>query len=195
MGKKTMRDAKIRIYDGAGTPLYLELDLDRGDFAGPLGTPRNEEILVLDRGSMTANAHYIKGADDKIMEAVPVTFGVFVRDETQWVNLKNLLRAGSNGGSTQVNSHTLATTKQDTQRNGANNNPAFADTNKLTFNVEYLVTMSGTDWGMKYSEVFFPLESEQLSEAEDGIPLAISGQCYGTITDITAFTAGTDMEV
>ena len=48
MGKKTQREAKLRLYDGTGTPYYLELDLDAGDLSGPLGQPLNEEILVLD---------------------------------------------------------------------------------------------------------------------------------------------------
>lgn len=194
MAKKTMKNAKIRLYDGTGTPYYLELDLDVGDFSGPIGQPRNEEVLVLDRGNMNANAHYINQADDKLMEAVPVTFGVLIRDDQQTINILDWLTAGQDGGSTQVNSNTLTTTKQDTQRDGSNNNPAFADSSKMTFNVEYLIETGGTDLGRKYAEVFFPLEQQQLSEAEDGITLTLNGMCYGTITKITEFTSGNDVE-
>ena len=35
----TLRDGKIRLYDGTGTPFYLELDLDMGDFNAPIGVP------------------------------------------------------------------------------------------------------------------------------------------------------------
>lgn len=194
MGKKTLRDAKLRLYDGTGTPYYLELDFDLGDFNGPIGAPTPEEILQLNRGKMDSLAHYIKGPDDALMAAVPVTFSVFVRDESQTVNLRNWLRAGQDGGTTQVNSNTITTTKEDTQRDGSNNNPAFADSNKLTSNVEYLITLSGTDLGLKYAEVFFPLDQQNLSEAEDGITISLNGMCYGTITDITSFTSGTDVE-
>lgn len=194
MSKLTMRKGKIRLYDSTATPWHLEMDLDVGDFSGPIGIPRQEEILVLNRGVMDSWGHYIKGADDKLMEPVQCSFSVLIRDDQQTINILNWLQAGQDGGATQVNSHTLATTKADTQRNGANANPAFADTNKLCFNVEYLMETGGSDLGFKFAEVFFPLDQQTLSEAEDGITLALSGQCYGTITRITAFTAGTDVE-
>lgn len=194
MAKLTMRKGKIRLYDSTATPWYLEMDLDVGDFSGPIGSPRTEEILVLNRGSMDANAHYIEGPDDKLMEPVTISFSVMVRDDTQTINILNWLKAGQDAAATQVNSHTLATTKADTQRDGATANPAFADTNKICSNVEYLMETGATDLGFKFAEVFFPLDQVQISEAEDGITLALQGQCYGTITRITAFTSGTDVE-
>lgn len=194
MSKLTNRKGKIRLYDSTATPWYIQLELDSGDLSGPIGTPRNEEILVLNRGTMDAYGHYIKGPDDKIMEPVGLTFSVLVRDDTQTTNLLNWLKAGQDGGATQVNAHTLTTTKADYQRNGANNNPAFADTNKLAFDVLYLMETGATDLGFKYGEVFFPLDQVQIAEAEDGITLTLNGQVYGTITRITAFTAGTNVE-
>jgi hypothetical protein len=194
MSKLTMRKGKIRLYDSTATPWYLQMDLDVGDFSGPLGIPRQEEILVLNRGTMDSKAHYVKGPDDKLMEPVNVTFSVMIRDDQQTINILNWLKAGGDGGATQVNAHTLATTKADTQRDGATANPAFADTNKLCFNVEYLMETGGTDLGFKYAECYFPLDQQPLAEAEDGITLSLNGTCYGTITRITAFTAGTNVE-
>ena len=66
MSKFTNRKGKLRLYDGTGTPFYLELDFDVGDFSGPLGIPKTEEILVLNRGQSDADAHYIEGSDEKI---------------------------------------------------------------------------------------------------------------------------------
>jgi len=194
MGIKTLRDAKLRLYDGTGTPYYLELDLDIGDFSAPLGQPRQEEILILDRGVMSADAHFIKGSDDPLMAPIPLSFSAFVRDGNQTIYLLDWLKAGQDGGTTTVNSNTLTTTKEDTQRDGSNNNPAFADTNKLTSNVEYLIETGGTDLGLKYAEVFFPLDQQNISEAEDGIRAMLNGLIYGTITRITSFTAGTSVE-
>ncbi len=194
MSKLTMRKGKIRIYDSTATPWYLEFDLDVGDYSGPMGIPRQEEILVLNRGVMDAHGHYIKGADDKLMEPVNVSFSVLIRDDVQTIYILDWLKAGQDAGATQVHAHTLATTKGDTQRDGANANPAFADSNKLCFNIEYLMETGGTDLGFRYAEVFFPLDQQSLSEAEDGITLALTGTCYGTISRITAFTAGTDVE-
>ena len=194
MAKKTMKNAKLRLYDGTATPFYLEVDLDVGDYSGPLGQPRTEEQLVLDRGNMNANAHYIEGPDDKLMESVPVSFSVLIRDDQQTINILNWLAGMWDGGTTQVNVHTLVTTKEDTQRDGATNNPAFADSNKLTSNIEYLIETGATDLGLKYAEVLLPLDQQQVGESAEGITLKLSGMCYGTVTRITSFTAGTDVE-
>jgi len=194
MAKKTMKNAKLRLYDGTATPFYLEVDLDVGDYSGPLGQPRTEEQLVLDRGNMNANAHYIEGPDDKLMEPVPVSFSVLIRDDQQTINILDWLAGMWDGGTTQVNVHTLATTKQDTKRDGTNFNPAFADSNKLTCNIEYLIETGATDLGLKYAEVLLPLDQQPIGESAEGITLKLSGMCYGTVTRITGFTAGTDVE-
>jgi len=194
MSIKTLQNAKIRFYDSTATPLYLEVDLDPGDFTGPLGAPLTEEILELDRGNMNANALYREGDDAKLMEPVPISFTIRLTDSSQTLNIRNWLRAMNDALATQVNSNTLETTETDTQRNGANANPAFADANKSTCAIEYLITMSGTDMGLRYDGVWLPINEQKLSEGADAITIAISGMCYGTITDITGFTAGTDVE-
>ena len=191
MAKMTNKDAKIRLYDGAATPYYLELDLDAGDFSGPIGTPLVEERLVLDRGNANANMHYIEGSDDAIMAPVNVSFTCVITNATHTTNLLNWLKAMNNNAATQVNSHTLSTTAADSQRNGANNNPVPADANKELCNIEY---KPGTGLTFIYKEVFLPISQVQLTEAEDGINLAVTGMCYGTITTGTDFTAGTDVE-
>jgi len=162
--KFTNKKGKIRLYDGAGTPFYLEIDFDLGDFSGPLGQAKTEEILVLDRNKMSADAHYIEGGDDKIMEPFPLTLSAFVVDN-----------------------------KEDTQRDGANNNPAFRDGTKLACNLEYKLDGS-TDIVWHYNEVYFPLDQQSLSEAEDGVTISLNGLCYGTVVRDTAFTSGTSIE-
>jgi len=194
MGVKTKYDGKLRIYDGTGTPYYLEVDLDIGDFSGPIGQPRQEEILILNRGRMDSEAHYIKGPDDALLMPVPISFSVYLRDDNQTIYLLDMLKAGQDGGTTTVNSNTMATTKQDSQRDGSNNNPAFADANKLTYDVLYLIETGASDLGLRYYECFFPLDQNMINEAEDGNPLLLNALCYGTITRITSFPAGTSVE-
>jgi hypothetical protein len=192
--KNTKQNAKIRLYDGAATPYYLELDLDPGDFSGPAGAPLTEEILVLDRGNMTSDAHYIEGTDEKLMEPVSVTFSAIITDAALTVYLLDWLAAMNDNLASTVNGNTLTSTISDSQRDGAVNNPAFADTNKEVCNIEYLITMSGTDLGWMFMEVRFPMDQIQLSEGDDAITVALNGMCYGTITRITSFTAGTSVE-
>ena len=194
MTKLTSRNAKIRLYDGAVTPYYLELDLDKGDFSGPLGVPRQEEQLVLNRGTVDANAHYVKGPDDKLMEPVDISFSAMVRNDQQTINILDWIAAMNDALATQVNSKTLVSTEEDTQRDGATNNPAFADSNKGACNVEYLMETGGTDLGFKYAEVYFAADQVSISESDEEIVISLTGKVYGTITRITSFTAGSDIE-
>jgi len=196
MTLKTLYDAKIRLYDGtATTPLYLEVDLEPGDFNGPLGISRQEEILVLNRGRMDAHAHYRKGPDDKLMEPQAVSFTIRITDSAQTVNIRNWIRAMNDALATQVNSQTLVSTQGKTKRDGTNFNPVFADANKGTCDIEYLIETGAADLGLKYAEVYFPADQVPLAEAEDAITLTLAGLCYGTILDIEAFTTGTDVEI
>lgn len=199
--KFTNKKGKLRWYDGTATPYFLEIDFDAGDFSGLLGQPKTEEILVLDRNNMTADAHYIEGGDDRIMEPVALTFSALVVDKTQCGYLLDWLEQMSNGDSASpvqsagtVNSNTLTSTKEDTQRDGSNNNPAFRDGTKMCSNWEYKLDGS-TDICWHYNEIFCELSEQNLSEGEDGITISLNGLCYGTIPSRdTAFTAGTSIE-
>ena len=191
----TNRSGKIRFYDGtAVTPQFLELDFDAGDFSGPLGIPRPEEMLKINRGSLDADMHYIMGSEEKIMEALELSFSAMLTDLTQSGYIMDWLFALSDGGTTTVNAKTMVTTKEDTQRDGVNNNPPFADAQKMTFNIEILWD-GATDWGLAYSEVYVPLEQASVGEGDDAVTLSITGFIYGTIAKITAFTSGATVEV
>jgi len=194
MSKFTNKKGKIRLYDGTATPFYLELDFDSGDFSGPLGLPKTEEKLVLNRGNSDADAHYIEGSDEPILEPFQISFSAFIADNTQCIYLLDWLEAMSDGGgSPAVNSNTLVTTKGDTNRDGSNASPSFADSTKMTSNVEYKLDGS-TDICWHYNEVYFALSEQSYSESEDGVSINLTGLCYGTIVRDTAFTSGATVE-
>jgi len=183
----TNRQGKLRLYDGTATPYYLEIDFDKGDFSGPLGQPITEEILMLDRGVMDANAHYIEGGDAPVMEPVDVTFSAWIEDTTITTYLLDWLEGNT------VNSNTIATTKADSQRDGSNANPAFKDSSKKTSNIEFQLD-GATNMVFHYNEVFFPLLEQVINEGEDGVSITLKGKWYGTVTRDTAFTSGTAVE-
>ena len=198
--KVTAKQGKLRLVDGSETPIYLEIDFDEGNFSGPMGTPKVEEILVLDRGKVTADFHYIEGSDEKLMGTVQISFSAFIVDKTQCGYLLDWLDECSNGDSASppqatnaINSNTLISTKQDTQRDGSNNNPAFKDGTKLCSNVELKFDMS-TDIVYHYNEVWFPLDEQSISEGEDGTRISLTGYVYGTITRDDANTGDTNIE-
>ncbi len=183
----TNKKGLLRIYDGTGTPYYLQLKFDAGDLTVPLGAPKTEETLYLPRGNMNSDAHYIEGSDEPLMAPVDLSFSCLLDDTSHTGYLKDWLYGRT------VNSNTIVTTQGDTQRNGANNNPVFEDSNKKTFNIEYFLDDSN-DICMKYYEVYFDLAEQSITEAEDGVTLSLSGKVYGTIDDDDgSFTSGTDV--
>ena len=187
MSKFTNRKGKLRFYDGSATAWYLEIDFDLGDFSGPMGIPKTDEILVLDRNQATADMHYIEGGDDKVMAPFAITFSAFVVDKTQCGYLLDWIDVMNGGLSATINSNTIVTTAADTQRDGANNNPVFADATKLLCNLQYKLDGS-TDVTWVYTEVWFPADQQTISEAEDGVTISLNGQCYGTVTRGSAWT-------
>ena len=194
--KFTRRDGAVRWYDGTGTAQYISLDFDRGDLSFPMGQPTPDEILYLHRDKMDANAHYVRGSDETMMAPVPCTLSIDLTDSSNTTNVLNWLIGCNDGGTTKVNLNTVATTQGDTQRDGATANPTFADSNKLTFNIEMLWTSSGTDIHFALNEVFVDMSKVTLAEAEDGVTLSFTGDIYGTIVYQSAgeFAAGDDIE-
>lgn len=190
--KFTNRQGSLRLYDGTGTPFYLTLIFDSGDFSGPIGAPMTEEILVLNRGNMDANAHYIEGSDEALMAPFDISFSAFIEDTTITTDLLDWLKAMTDALATTVSGQTLVSTESDTQRDGAVNNPAFKDANKSLCNIEYFLD-GAVDIVWHYNEVWFPPEQQSISEGDDGVTVSLTGQCYGTVVRDTGFTAGTDV--
>lgn len=188
--KFTNKKGKIRFYDGtAVTPYYLEIPFDAGDLSGPTKRNLPELIPVQDKGAHDANAHYILGPDEAHLEGLDVSFSLLVTDLSKygyaidWINVLN-------ADGTTVNSNTIVTTKEDTQNDGSNNNPAFPDS-RLALNIEFLLDGPSSDLGWQFNEVYIP--PPVVSVGDDAVTLAIAGMVYGTITNITAFSSGADV--
>ncbi len=192
----TSKNGELRIYDGraAPAPWYLSILFTNGDFTGPFGRNSFEEILILDRQNTTDNMHYIEGSDARIMEPLAVSFSARVFDYRPSRFFREML-----AGNTTVNSQSIATTKGSTQNDGANNNPTFQDSTKITYNLEFKLTAGagGNSWEnlvLGYNEVWFDPGEQTLNEGEDAVTFNISGQCYGTVTSATGdFTTGSDL--
>ena len=183
--KFTNRKGKIRLYDGTtgvNGPYYLELKFDLGDFSGPIGVSETEEILVLDRGVMTSDAHYIEGGDDKVMEPNELSFSALLEDTSITENLLDWIEGNT------VNDKTIVDTKGTSIRKNVTN-PIFADANKRCSNLEYKLD-GAADLVWKYLEVHFPIAEQSISESDDGVTIALKGKCYGLISRDTAWTAG-----
>ncbi len=185
--KFTNRDGEIRFYDGSQTPYYLKIVFSGGDLSGPLGAPRPQEVLVLDRQRSDGNSCYVRGSDADLLNPVEVSFSVTVTDYTSFNYLLDWLEGK------QVNSQTMASTKGTTQRDGANDTPAFADAEKKCVNLEYRLDGPSGDLVWKFGEVYFPLSEATMTETDDGVRVALKGLVYGAITRTDQFTAGEDV--
>ncbi len=185
------KDGELRFYDATATSAvptgyYLKILFAGVDLNAPTGIPRVDEVLVLDRSTMDANAHYVEGPDDAMMAPMPLSFSCRITDVTSFDYLMDWLEGGT------VNGKTIVTTKGTTMRDGATANPAFADSGKKALNVEMAFKAAGgtVQVVFHYNETFFRLSECGIKEAADGTMLTLSGQIYGTIVRNAAFTAG-----
>lgn len=172
---------------------YYEVPFAAMDFSGPIGRAKTEEILILNRNKMDAKGHYIEGGDDRIYEAVPVTFSAFLDDTYNRTRLFAALSCANPGADRWTATGT--TTKGNTKNDGTNFNPTFVETAKKTVNIQiiwkgkYLSGSTGrkSTEGMAYYECFAPPMEQMISEAEDAVTLACNLGCFGVIERITAF--------
>ena len=187
--KFTNRDGEIRLYDATATPYYLKIVFSGGDLSAPMGAPRPEEELVLDRQRSDSNACYVRRSDAALLAPLDLSFSVVVTDHATFGYLLDWLEGNT------VNSQTIVSTKGTTQRDGSNTTPGFADSVKKCTNVEYQLDGPSSDVVWKYAEVYFSLSEAVMTETDDGVRVALKGQVYGTITRASSFTTGTDVTV
>lgn len=197
-----LKRGRLRLYDGTGTPFFLEVPF-RGPVTAPLDRGRPAETLVLDRGRATSDAHYVQGPDDPIYAPLPFRCAFrLANTEPNYSKFLTLLRSPTAGSSTKtVGPNTWTTTKGDTtlddsdpEGSGTVTTPGFADPQKFCMNVELLYADpdGSSDRGMRWAEVYFPPEQQELAESEDAVMINMVGEIYGRITTVTAFSAGTE---
>lgn len=86
--KFTGKDGTMRIYERQGG--YMEVSFKNMDFSGPIGRPKLEETLVLDRGQANCLSHYINGSDAVLFDPVPITFSFVVETTSGVHNIPNV---------------------------------------------------------------------------------------------------------
>lgn len=209
----TGKDGELRILErgmsypteGGSTTHYLEILFCEMDFTAATSRPRTEERVLMDRGNMDTNAHYVEGPDNPRYEPIPVSFSCRLNDTVDTRALSDLFSASSPGvvaaGSTvgarvplnnAAGGTTYFVTFDGSTTIDGNNLPAFSDSRKLSFRVEVLWDGT-TDLGYRFEEVHFPSGEQTITESADGLMLSANGQIYGDVTRITAFQSGTSV--
>ena len=171
---------------------YFTISFAQMDFSGPMGRPKVDEILVLDRGKQGAKSHYIESADGKIYVPQEISFSCYIDDVYNKADILTALACGSL--STSRWDAIGVTSKGTTKNDGSNYNPAFTDATKKTVNVHILFDESRAvtktqvkPKGYAYYETYFPLEEQSVAESEDGTVLTCRGAVYGVICPIHGF--------
>ena len=184
------KDGELRLIEFglSGTTYYAEVLFSEMDFTGPISRPRTEETLIMDRGKMDTNAHYIEGNDEPRYAALPFSFSCKIGDTnnaaviSDWVSGVSPIK-GYGSGTTSLHSCKGQTTID------GNTLPNFKNATKQAFYLEVL--WDGTnDYGIHYNEVYFPPGEQSITESADGLALSCNGQIYGDVSRITSFTAG-----
>lgn len=201
------KNGEMRFYDGTGLPTpgtqnYIVLRFSEMNLTVPEGANRPEEIVRMNRGQLDTVTHYIQGLDDPVVEAVPMTtsFRLESGANKELVHEFLGLRFASgqdvtwNAGSGNT---ALVTTKGTSVGRPAGLTgtlvvlPQFTDPKKKCVNVECLWDdLNSSKVGRKLEETYFRPGEQSLNEAPDGVLVNLNGQVYGTISSITAFTAG-----
>lgn len=181
----TFHDGELRLYDGtSGTPFMFKVKFMNADPQIPVGRPRPDQILFLDRGRVSTDMIYHRGPDNVIFEPVQTTFSAWLTESINRTALEQALRCGT------INADNWVTTKGSTQIEGATLQAFAGDTSMKTVNVELIYYGQTDNVGKKMTEVAFPPQNIQFGAATpDGILITCQGLIYGDITDITGFTS------
>jgi hypothetical protein len=172
---------------------YFEVPFVNMDFKCPEGRARPEEVLKLNRENIDSNMHYTVDTERALTEPLAMSFTARIDDTTNRQALRDALECG-NPGSTYW-SAAGTSTKGDTSYTDVDGNatstPAFKDTSKKACCVQVLWdSVAGTAVtriGRACHEVYFDPAQQEISEAEDAVPITINGMVYGPVEEITQF--------
>ena len=197
----THADGQLRLLDGSATPFFVEMTFLNADISFPLGRPRPTETPRMNRGRIDSLSHHVAGPDR--LEPMALAFSFFLSDTDpayqKWRDILGL----DNPATWTVGGKTWVTAKGKTQilKGGPGartleTTPGFADPLKRAVHVEVRLvdpdSGGASHIGYRVAECYFQPDQQSYREGDDGVTISCSGEIYGDVTEITAFTAGTE---
>lgn len=194
------RDAILRVYDEtANTPLYVVASF-LGDFSGPLGRVRPEEVTQISQGLASAKNHNIINTDLATFEPFTFSFGGKLHTTD---TVDDLAIALSNpfddatwqpgGTDTFVGVTTLGSTVNGAGTSVTHHPPVDAHRAASLVNIEILWN-GDADWGLQYLGCFFEASAFEIDKGDESeTTFSVEGTCYGQVTKLTAFTTGAEI--
>ena len=191
---------RLRFYSGNTPPYFFEVAF-RGNVTAPVSRARAGETLVLDRGRFTPDAHYVSPPDEPLLAPLPFSCNFrLTNQEPGYSKLITLIRPPGGVNFKNIGGRAWTSSKGTTQIQNADplgqvlaTTPQFSDSEKHTVNAELVWTDPQLiqDRGFKWAELYFPPD-RQVTEGVDSVMIDLSGEIYGAISPITAFTAGVE---
>lgn len=193
-------DGQLRLYsygskigaEPSATTYYLEVLFCGMDFSGPAMRGKPGETLIVNRGTISSQSHYVKGSDEECYAPLPISFTARLADT---VNAR-VLNDWLSGVTTTIGGSTLTivpwpadhTTFASTAGTGVSV-PLPNDAQKPTYKVQIL--WDGTkDLGFQYENVNFKPQETTIAEAADSLTISAAGDVYGDVSRITSFYSG-----
>jgi hypothetical protein len=172
---------------------YFEVAFVNMDFKSPMGRPRPEEMVRMNRGKLDTNAHYVQGLDDPSVEPVDLSFSAMLDSLVNKTALFQALACGNPATTTWAK--TGISTKTDSQvpagLDGALvNTPPFTDTSKKAVCIQVMWEAGAVTLREFHecNEVYVRPEDISISEAPDGVMVNVTGAIYGSIrSDLSRF--------
>jgi len=165
---------------------YYKVLFTEGLSGAPLGRPRPEERIHMDRGVLTDDAFYTEGPDPMEPLDLPFSAELTTAIKTQ---LYLALTCG-NPASTYWDA-TGTSVEGLTEPMNSQASPVLADASKKTVLVQAKWAASTGDviaW--EWADVYFPPESIELGEGEENVSMSVVGKIYGRIRPINDFDNG-----
>lgn len=190
----------MRILDGTpSTPQYIELPWVQTGATFPVNRPRPQPVIHLNRGVFDTYTSWTRGTEEGLATPVAVSLTAMLDEQTAatvlaalsdpyyavpWlVGTSTFITASGTGSS--IISGTGASFAP----------PQFGDDpTHRRVHVEWLwdgKTALTLDRGFRHEECYFPPDLQQVTDG-DTIQIAMTYWCYGKMTQITAFTTGTN---
>lgn len=182
----TATDAVVQLLEPASGQYYEVVFADM-NLTAPEGAHRPEEIIRLNRGRLDADAHYIQGLDDPIVEPRTITFSALLDSvhnksalpkslSCEDCNIPTWPKAGiSTKGDSQLPAGLTGTLV---------NTPLFTDPTKKAVCIQAMWSdVTGSHVFREYNEVHIPSASVSLNEGPDRVTLQLTGGIYGSIRD------------
>lgn len=211
------RDGELRFLDktqggagAAGTPYGYQVHFESMNLNLQYRA-RPQEFLRTDRERLNAYVHTSLGSDEPLADGFDITFGAHISSKEtnglmEFVGVKFMSSGETPASSWNVKGTPVVGLVSTKGRQKTGDGlygggivdgrgsiiilPGFADSRKVCVDMETgWAKRDGSEFfGVRAKEINFDPGAQRITESADFVDLALTGKCYGSVEDITAFS-------